>query len=340
MQIAICDDEKSIGLILEEKIKKLLPDAVIEKYLSGDELIASGCEPDILFLDIQMPGMDGMETARILRQKNERMVLIFVTAVEEYVFQAFDVAAFHYLVKPFSDEKFEEVVKCAVRSIEKYSENQSDEKYMMVQSGGSHMKVFLKDIVYAEVYNRKVIIHTRDTNIEYYGKLQELSEIAGADFFRTHRAYLVHFKYVQKYDARRAGCDLVSYLTPRLFSHIGIKRPTWETDPLGNSFGAGGLFLTLSELHKFGLFYLNKGKWNGKQILSEEWIEESTKPSDTDYYGYLFWRGEYNSFRADGKYSQLSIVIPDKNTVISLVAECRKGEELMRALYDFVCSKL
>lgn len=53
----------------------------------------------------------------------------------------------------------------------------------MVQSGGSHMKVFLKDIVYAEVYNRKVIIHTRDTNIEYYGKLQELSEIVGADFF-------------------------------------------------------------------------------------------------------------------------------------------------------------
>ena len=156
---------------------------------------------DIVITDIQMPGMDGMETARILRQINERMVLIFVTAVEEYVFQAFDVAAFHYLVKPFSDEKFEEVVKRAVRSIKEYSENQLDEKYMMVQSGGSHMKVFLKDIVYAEVYNRKVIIHTRDTNIEYYGKLQELSEIAGADFFRTHRAYLVHFKYVQKYDA-------------------------------------------------------------------------------------------------------------------------------------------
>lgn len=139
---------------------------------------------------------------------------------------------------------------------------------------------------------------------------------------------------------RRSGCDLVSYLTPRLFSHLGIKRLMWETDPLGNSFGAGGLFLTLSELHKFGLFYLNKGRWGGKQILSEKWIEESTKASDTDYYGYLFWKGEYNSFRADGKYSQISMVLPDKNAVISFVAECRKGEALMRAVYDLVCVNL
>ena len=98
MRIAICDDEVSMVQILEEKIKKLLPDAVIEKYLLGDELIASGSKPDILFLDIQMPGMDGMETAKVLRQDNENMILIFVTAAEEYVFQAFDVGAFDYLV--------------------------------------------------------------------------------------------------------------------------------------------------------------------------------------------------------------------------------------------------
>lgn len=139
---------------------------------------------------------------------------------------------------------------------------------------------------------------------------------------------------------RRAGCDLVSYLTPRLLSHLGIKRPTWECDPLGNTFGAGGLFLTLSELHKFGLFYLNRGKWNGKQLLSEKWIDESTKASDTDKYGYLFWRGEYNSYRADGKYSQISMILPDKNAVVSVVAECRDGERFMRAVYNLVCAKL
>lgn len=139
---------------------------------------------------------------------------------------------------------------------------------------------------------------------------------------------------------RRAGCDLTSYLTPRLFTHLGIKRPTWEVDPLGNSFGAGGLFLTLSELHKFGLFYLNKGRWNGKQLLNQAWIDESTSQQYDAPYGYLFWRGDYNSFRADGKYSQLSIVLPDHDAVISVVSECRKGKELMDAIYQDLCVQL
>ncbi|MCD8050038.1 MAG: beta-lactamase family protein [Clostridia bacterium] len=140
---------------------------------------------------------------------------------------------------------------------------------------------------------------------------------------------------------RRAGCDLVSYLTPRLFSKLGIKRPMWETDPLGNSFGAGGLFLTLSEMHKFGLFYLQKGVWNGEKILNREWIEESTKQHKDDApYGYLFWRGKFNSFRADGKYSQLSIVIPDKNAVVSVTAECRKGGELMKYIDEDIIAAL
>ena len=136
---------------------------------------------------------------------------------------------------------------------------------------------------------------------------------------------------------RRSGCDLVSYLTPRLFEHLGIVRPTWEIDPLGRTFGAGGLFLTLSELHTLGQFYLQNGQWNGKQLLDPEWVKASTsKQVDNGAYGYgyLFWGGEQGTFRADGKYGQLSILCRDKDAVITVVCECRDGAALNRAIFD------
>lgn len=139
---------------------------------------------------------------------------------------------------------------------------------------------------------------------------------------------------------RRAGCDLVSYLTPRLFKPMGIMRPTWESDPRGYTFGAGGLFLTLSEMHKLGLLYLQGGLWNGKRLVPEEWVMESTRKqvstgAEQDYgYGYLFWGGPHDSFRADGKYSQLSIILREKNAVISTVAECRDGKALLDAVFE------
>ena len=114
---------------------------------------------------------------------------------------------------------------------------------------------------------------------------------------------------------RRAGCDLVSYLTPRLFDHLGITRPTWEVDPQGYTFGAGGLFFTFPELHTFGQFYLQNGLWNGRQLLSPAWVKESTTKqveNGQQGYGYLFWGGPQDTFRADGKYGQLSILCREK----------------------------
>lgn len=142
---------------------------------------------------------------------------------------------------------------------------------------------------------------------------------------------------------RRAGCDLVSYLMPRLFEPLGIRRPMWEQDPMGYTFGAGGLFLNLPELHKLGLLYLQKGNWEGKQLIPEEWVEESLKvqiENDQFGYGYLFWGGPYDSFRADGKYCQLSIIIPEKDAVISCLAECRNSDALHLAIWEFLYPQL
>lgn len=139
---------------------------------------------------------------------------------------------------------------------------------------------------------------------------------------------------------RRAGCDLAAYLTPRLFKPLGIRRPTWESDPMGNTFGAGGLFLTLSEFHRFGLLYLNGGNWDGRQLVSAEWVRESGSRQSASDYGYLFWLGEHGSYRADGKYGQMSMIFGDRRAVITVTAECRDVDALRRAIYDLLYPQL
>ena len=203
MQIAICDDEKNIRELIGNKVKTQFPEAAIDFYSSGDELLLSNKPMDILFLDIQMSGRNGMETARELRKKDKRTIIIFITATEEYVFQAFDVGAFHYIVKPIDDEKFTDVLCRAVEEFEKKNLDKKnyEEKHLLINNSGVHIKVKIDDIVYAEVFNRKVVIHKVDETIEYYGKMSDLESLAGDNFFRPHRAYLINFKYVEKYDS-------------------------------------------------------------------------------------------------------------------------------------------
>lgn len=236
MQIILCDDEKSIQTLLKQKTvhfftEKNIPCEILccnsgEKVLS---LIKQGMTVDLLFLDIQMPGKNGMEIARELRRRHRDIMIIFVTALSDYVYEAFDVDALHYLVKPFDDEKLYQVLDKAIRQYKRLneaatftqqiqktqakhssdtatSENSTVEKLLqpraiLVKRNGLSTKVLLSDIIYAEVFNRKVMLHTVHGDIEYYGKLTDLSEQAGADFYRTHRAYLVNLHYVEKYNA-------------------------------------------------------------------------------------------------------------------------------------------
>ncbi|MDE6387539.1 MAG: LytTR family DNA-binding domain-containing protein [Lachnospiraceae bacterium] len=225
MKIVICDDDKALQEILKRKIEKICMEAKTGCQVvccdSGEEVLRQEPAPDILFLDIQMSGRNGMDIAKELKVCHDGMVLIFVTALSEYVYDAFDVGAFHYLVKPFSDNKLEEVLTRALQRCEWHRENEAvrrseptetdvgdgrealadKTRAILVKRGGISTKVQLEDIIYAEVFNRKVTLHTTDGEIEYYGKLTELSEQVGEDFYRTHRAYLINLKYVEKYNA-------------------------------------------------------------------------------------------------------------------------------------------
>lgn len=212
VKIMICDDDRAVQAIMKKKIGRFCADDQIACQIlccdSGEEVLVLKPEPDILFLDIQMPGRNGMEIAEELRKQHKDVILIFMTALSEYVYEAFDVGALHYLVKPFRDEKLREVFERALQQYEKQQWTGAEGNGQMyepaailVKRGGVSTKVHIGDIIYAEVFNRKVMLHTMGGDIEYYGKLTELSEQVGEDFYRTHRAYLVNFKYVEKYNA-------------------------------------------------------------------------------------------------------------------------------------------
>ena len=201
MRIAICDDEKRICAILAEKVRKIYPDAEIITYASGKELLNADELPDILLLDIRMPEINGMDVAKTLRDRDWRKILIFITGEEDQVFQSFDLQAFHFLVKPVADEKLKEVLDNAQKELERYGDTSGKkDKYIEIQSGTSHIRINLSKLLYAEVYDRKTILHMKDESIEYYGQLSALEELVGKDFYRIHRSYLVNMKYVERYD--------------------------------------------------------------------------------------------------------------------------------------------
>ena len=130
MQIAVCDDKKEIREMFAEWIRRLYPEAELLLYQSGEELLLSDKELDILLLDIQMAEKDSMETAKELRKKNKKVIIIFVTVLGDYVLQAFDVGTFHYLVKPFGSRRFAEVL---LNAVELFEDRKKQEKTSYVR---------------------------------------------------------------------------------------------------------------------------------------------------------------------------------------------------------------
>lgn len=208
LKIAICDDEEQMRSRLERNIKSAFPSAQTRLYPCAEELLQSAFDADIIFLDICMEGVNGMEAAHILRMQNCAAVIIFVTALEEYVYEAFDVSAFYYLVKPFGKVKFHEVLKKAVKKVleqqqerEKADHGQAEGPSVCIKTGKVTRKIYLDEIFYIEVFNRKCVLYRQKDTIEFYAKLTALEKSLGTDFFRSHRACLVNLKYVSQYDS-------------------------------------------------------------------------------------------------------------------------------------------
>lgn len=130
------------------------------------------------------------------------------------------------------------------------------------------------------------------------------------------------------------GKTSLEYLKPRLFDPLGIEDPKWDSSPEGNSLGGYGLFLRTEDIAKFGQLYLQKGKWEGKQLISEEWVKQATSkqvPNDKEShagigadwkegYGFQFWQCRHNAYRGDGAGGQFVVVMPEQDMVVAITA--------------------
>lgn len=199
MNIAVCDDERKVREQIREWILELKPNCLVELFSSGEALLCSSFSFDIIFLDIQMEHMNGIETAEALRKKDEEAVLIFVTALKEYVFEAFDVSAFHYLLKPLKKERLASVFRKGVQEVEKKREQEG--RQLLVRTRKRNMAIKIRDIYYIESQGRKVEIHTIKETIEMYGTMNEMEKELIQDFYRCHRGFLVNLAYVAEYGA-------------------------------------------------------------------------------------------------------------------------------------------
>lgn len=147
----------------------------------------------------------------------------------------------------------------------------------------------------------------------------------------THFLYNTGATYMLSAILRKlTGQNVLDYLTPRLFKPLGIKGPTWENCPMGTNVGGWGLSVKLGDIARFGQLYLQKGKWLGRQILPEGWVDEATSfkvPNGEDPksdwaqgYCYQFWRCRHNAYRGDGAFGQFCVVMPEQDAVFAALS--------------------
>ncbi len=205
LTVAICDDDSNDRRLLKSIVDTQLAlsglDYVINEYRNGEDLIASITghkkQYDLILLDIQMQKLDGIDTARYLRQSDINSIIVFITGYPDYVFEGYDVKAFNYILKPYKKERIIHVLENALQQI-----NTNRTQYFIFETVNGIFKLDWNKILYFVSDKRKIKINTVKDSYEFYGKLDDIEQRLGLTFIRIHQRYLINLSFVDAVEKR------------------------------------------------------------------------------------------------------------------------------------------
>ena len=201
LTIAICDDEKKICDYIENRTTEFLAkndlEAEVSVFYDGSELLKK-CENntqrfDIIFLDIKMKTLNGVECAKLLRDIGVNSLIVFITSSAEYVFSGYEVKAFRYILKTDLVNAFSRVFSECLLELKKL-----DTSFFTVKTSSSVKNIPLSDILYFESNKRLLNIHTKNEVVSFYEKLDNVeNELKEKDFIRIHQSFLVNAQKIK-----------------------------------------------------------------------------------------------------------------------------------------------
>lgn len=202
LKIAICDDNRDYRQEMEANVKAWADEQKLETEVAvfehGDALL-SACQvqqPDIILLDIMMPLLSGMDTAREIRKVNKVVKIVFFTSAPEFAIESYDVKASGYLLKPLQVDRFRNVMNDCIADI------QIEPDYLITRTSHGYQKVLLHHIDCIEAQNKRVLIHLDNHAVlEVLETFSHFAETLPAEkgFFKCHRSYMVHMPNIDQF---------------------------------------------------------------------------------------------------------------------------------------------
>lgn len=223
MKIAICDDEICFGqklrVLLTQWATKNDLSLTLYQYTNGDDLLAALqiTSMDLIFLDIIMPLLNGMDTARELRNAGMTAPIIFLTSSKDFALESYEVKAFNYLLKPVSTLRLFSVLDDFLKNFE------ASEETFTAHTSDGFCKITLNDVDYLEAQNKQVLVYLSDGTVM---KIRELfSKCEGVftpekGFFKCHRSYIVNLSHIKQFTR--------TLITTSVSSSVPISRSTYS----------------------------------------------------------------------------------------------------------------